>query len=178
MTKWFLIILVLVLFGCAPQQKPIDITPVAGDIIEKVRTVYKTNWLAMPFVVGVALGVALFIKGKIWDGLAVAGGSGAGLWALGSYQAFATHRYAPWISAVAVVVLGFGLLAWRFFIEGRAFKEVVAGGEWFKRTDTGKSKPNGISVSGTFNDIQSLSQSIPTKKLVKQAKKRLEKRNG
>lgn len=171
MKKLILIFLVLFIFGCAPQQKPIETTPVPGDIMETVRTIYKTNWLAMPFIVGIALGVALFIKGKIWDGLAVAGGSGVGLWALASYQAFATHKYAPWISAVVVVVLGFGLLAWRFFIEGKAFREVVSGGELYKLGDW----RGGAYRKTEFNDAQDETQSSSTKKLVKRAKKKIER---
>ncbi len=171
MTKRLLLILFLLICGCAAQQaKPIETTPVPSDVIETIRTVYKTNWLAMPFIVGVALGVVLLIKGKVLDGLAIAGGSGAGLYALASYQAFATHRYAPWIAAVVVLVLGFGFIAWRLYVDRRAFREVVAGGERFKEIQK--------DFNESFGYAQNLNQNPSTKKLVKQAKRKLKKSKG
>lgn len=132
------IFILVLLIGCVAQQKPIETTPVSGDILETARTVYKTNWLAMPFIVGVALGVVLLIKGKVLDGLAIAGGSGAGLYALASYQAFATHRYAPWIAAVVILVLGFSLIAYLLYsyhVDKRAISELANGGERHKSTE-------------------------------------------
>ena len=126
----FIIALVVGFFsGCAGNKAPPPALDYTGQIIKEV---YKTNKVAVLFIVGIAAGVFLLIQGNKM-GLAIIIACSGGLYALASYQAFATHPYLPSVVAVCGLLAGVGWFAYREWIRRQATAKLVEYGEHGKK---------------------------------------------
>ncbi len=132
---WFLLVVAIILglmilveLGCAGNKAPL---PALDDTSQIIKEVYKTNKVAVLFIVGIAAGVFLLIQGNKM-GLAVIIACSGGLYALASYQAFATHPYLPSVVAVCGLLAGVGWFAYREWIRRQATSKLVEYGEHAK----------------------------------------------
>ena len=131
---WYIVFLLIVFFafvllGCAGNKS--TTSPESSDTGQVIKEVYKTNKVAVLFVLGIAVGVFLLIQGnKI--GLAIIVACSGGLYALASYQSFATHPYLPSVVAVVGLLSGVGWFAYREYIRRQATAKLVKYGEYVK----------------------------------------------
>ncbi len=132
---WFVLVVAIILglmalveFGCAGNKAP---PPELDDTGQIIQEVYKTNKVAVLFIVGIAAGVFLLIQGNKM-GLAVIIACSGGLYALASYQAFATHPYLPSVVAVCGLLAGVGWFVYREWIRRQATAKLVEYGEQVK----------------------------------------------
>ena len=175
---WFallvLVVMLIFLFGCAAEQK-IDPTTlpsdIQGKIIEyrdKLKYVHVTDWLATLFIVGGAASIFMVVRG-MKTGFPLLIASGGGLIALRLDQSLAEQAW-PYFVMGCLLLAGFVWYFYVSFIKDRAFSEIIKGGELFQ----GWVDEKAVTRKEQFRLAQDRFQSEPTKKLVKQAKKKLE----
>lgn len=136
--------------GLIPQHdNPIPDNPT--DII--YRTVEKTNWLVTLSILGVGAGFFAFLNGGS-KGLQI---MAACLVVLS--LTLGVMRYSIWIAALAVIS-AVALVIYTIYIKSKALREIVAGGETFKKRAVSDKS------DAVFMSIQDLHQSPSTKKIV------------
>ena len=117
---WGLATTTLMLPGCASPQRIIgDDGPVTKEII-RLKTIYKTNWLASVLIVAVVLGILATLNG-FKAGITIVIAAIGGLYCLAAYQTFASHPYWPLIMAVSGLIIAAGAVVYSLFIKDKGF---------------------------------------------------------
>lgn len=173
MKNLIVVILLILISGCSSsflhsKPKPVVNKPTPPE----VQVIYKTDWLVMAAIAGLAAAAAAMVIGGptgLTVALPIAAASGTTL-----VTVLILAKYATWIALGGLVVL-IGIILYIVFIKTKALKEIVAGVQKIKETilTTNWSKDE-------FNGVLSSVQSPSTQKIVQKIKEVLpdEKNNN
>ena len=106
--------------GCGSQQIVDNGSGPGYKEIVRLKTIYKTNWLASVLIVAIVLGILATLNG-FKAGITIVIASIGGLYCLAAYQTFASHPYWPLIMAISGLLIAGGAVVYSLFIKDKGF---------------------------------------------------------
>ena len=171
---WIIIVILVAfllsgIFGCAILQskKPVPIIPpeiLAKPTVQLWQAAKESNWLVTISIIGIGVGIFIIFKGKEW-GMGLIISCCAIL-----FVTLAVARFAWWM-ALGGLIGSIGILYISILSKNKALRQIVKGGELFKKNVKSRNK---INYKEAFNNAQIKAQkSKSTSKLVKKIKTKL-----
>jgi len=172
------LLILLLIGGCcqAYKAKIVELTQQLEDASSNpgTKVMYKQDWLVTLSVIGIGLSVFAFLQGHLWGVKAIA----ALLVVLSTV--FMCARFAAWM-AVITLVGAVGVAGWAIWVNRRALKEIIAGGERFKlmvSAPVSSTAGDVMTPDILFKEAHNGEQSPATVRIVSMVQKKLNGKNG